>query len=60
MTLATEMFKVKHNLSPEIVINMFSKNEVCYNSRAHSEFILPNVKTVKFGAETIKFLGPKI
>ena len=31
-TLATKMFKGKHNLSPEIVINMFSKKEVCYNS----------------------------
>ena len=57
-TLAIEIYKVKHNLAPEIVSNMFYKREVCYNSRARSEFLLPNLKTVKFGTET--YVGPNI
>jgi len=59
--LAIEMFKVSKGLSPDIVDEIFIRNENNqYNTRNNSEFALPPVKTVYHGTETLSFLGPKI
>ena len=58
--LATEMFKVKHNLSPIFMKNVFSDSTNHYNLRNAPEFSTLNIHTVHYGTETISFRGPKI
>ena len=57
--LATEMFKVRNGLGPEILNDVFQINVSLYNLR-NSEFKTENVKTVHYGTESLSFLGPKI
>ena len=57
--LAMEMFKVKHNLSPVFMKNMFSDSTNQYNLRNAPEFGTVNIHTVHYGTETISFRGPK-
>ena len=57
--LATEMFKVRNGLAPEITNNVFQINPSVYNLR-NSEFKTENVKTVHYGTESLSFLGPRI
>ena len=58
--LATEMFKVKNNLSPVFMKNIFSEATNPYNLRNAPEFNTSNIQTVHNGTETISFRGPKI
>ena len=51
--LATEMYKIKNGLSPEIVANLFTPK-----TRGNSDFVIPHVKTVNRGIETIRYRGP--
>ena len=57
--LGTEMFKVKNNLSPVFMKNVFSNSTNPYNLRNMPEFGTSNVHTVHNGTETISFRGPK-
>ena len=36
------------------------KEQVHYNLRTQTDFKIPHVKTVNYGLESIRFLGPKI
>ena len=58
--LAIEMFKVFKNLSPPIISDLFEIRENNYNLRNYSYFLIPTVKTVYHGSESIKNLGPRI
>ena len=59
--LATEMFKIKNDMSPEIMTELFEqRNEHHYNLRNNLHFITPQIRTVYHGSESISFLGPKI
>ena len=58
--LATELYKDKNGFSPEIIKEIFTERDMRYNIRGQSDLILPNPKTVSFGTESVKFLGPKI
>ena len=59
--LATEMYKIKNNLSPPIIADLFEqRNEQHYNLRNWAQFSLPAIRTVYHGSESISFLGPKI
>ena len=51
--LAIEMYKVKNGLSPEIMANLFT-----LKSRGNGDFVIPQVKTVNRGVETIRYRGP--
>ena len=57
--LATEMFKVKNNLSPAFMKNVFPDSTNPYNLRNAPEFDSTNIHTVHNGTETISFRGPK-
>ena len=58
-SLAIELFKVIHNLSPEIMSEVFVvKSNLLYCSG--QTFETRNVRTVYNGLGTISFLGPKI
>ena len=59
--LATEMHKIKNDLSPLIDTELFEqRNEQHYDLRKNSQFTIPPIKTVYHGSESISFLGPKI
>ena len=51
--LAIEMYKVKNGLSPDIMANLFTLKE-----RGNGDFVIPQVKTVNRGIETIRYRGP--
>ena len=59
--LATEMYKIKNDLSPLIVRELFEqRNEQHYGLGKNSQFIIPPIRTVYHGSESISFLGSKI
>ncbi len=55
--LATEMFKIAKELEPEILRELFVFN---YNTRSDRTFHRPNVNTVHYGKNSIRYLGPII
>ena len=60
-SLAIELYKFLHGLSPSIMKNVFHFNtNIPYNLRSRSELYSRNPKTVKYGTETISYLAPKI
>ena len=58
--LATKMFKIYQNISPPIFSEIFHRRDINYNLRINSDFLMPNVRSVFHGSESISYLGPKI
>ena len=58
--LAIEMYKVKNELCPKITLAIFEEVTHPYNLRNGSICGSCKVKTVRYGTETITYLGPKI
>ena len=56
--LAVEMFKVKHNLSPAPVQEIFKLGNP-QNLRNDKDFQIQKARTVNNGVETIRYRGPK-
>ena len=60
-SLAIEIYKYLHGLSPAILNEVFKVNEtIPYDLRMRNELYARNPKTVRYGTETISFLSPKI
>ena len=57
--LAIEMYKVKHNISPEIMNNIFVRKENAYHLRSNPVWKIRAVKSVHNGTESLSFRGPK-
>ena len=59
--LATELFKVKNDLSPEIMkeIFVFQENET-YNLRSGNHLARKNIQTTQSGIESVSNLGAKL
>ena len=57
--LATEMFKIKHNIAPILLRELFPKYENTHNLRSNRYWQTSNVRTVGFGTETLIFRGQK-
>ena len=56
-----EMFKIKNNISPEIVSELSLQiRESQYNLWENQDFLQQSVRTVYQGTENISYLGPKI
>ena len=51
--LAIEMYKVKNNLCPKPFQNLFATRE-----RGNGDFVIPRVRTVNRGEETVRYRGP--
>ena len=49
------MYKVKHNHSPKPVQELFNPSQ----RRGNHEWAPPRTRTVNYGIETIRYLGPK-
>ena len=59
--IATEIFKAKNDLSPEIMKEVFELKEPSYSLRSkRNHFARENVKTTHYGIQSIKHLAPKI
>ena len=54
--VAIEMYKVKHDLSPPFMKEIFS--EVHRETRSGTSFLRPNVNTVKRGDRSLRSFGP--
>ena len=59
-TLAYEIFKVKQNMAPEILTEIFPQKESSYSLRNSTTLQGRSIKTVMYASETISSLGPKI
>ena len=58
---ATEMYRIYSGVAPEIVTEIFPlRPQGQYNVRSWSDFTLSIVRTVNYGIEGIRYLGPKI
>ena len=58
--LATEMYKVRNNISPPNIRNLFNEQTHKYSLRKEKIWENSNVHTVQWGIETITYRGPKI
>ena len=58
--LATEMYKIKNNISPVFMQNLFPASRNPYNMRVQPEFESFNILTAYNGSETISYRGPQI
>ena len=59
-TLAIGMFKVHTKTSPEIIQEVFLvKEQKNCNLRNQTDFVIPQVKSVNYGLETIRVLDQK-
>ena len=58
--LAIEMYIVKDELCPKILLDLFKEVTHPYNLRNDLICGSYKVKTVRYGRETITYLGPKI
>ena len=59
-TPAYEIFKIKKNMAPEILTEIFPQNESNYSLRNSAALQGRSIKTIMYGSETISSLGPKI
>ena len=58
--LATEMFKVKNNIAPEIMKELFAPKTSSYDLGNNNSLKRRKVKSVWHGTESVSYLGPKI
>ena len=59
--LVTEIYKVKHGIAPEIMKDIFELQNPSYNLRSTcNQFRRENIKTVHYGLQSVRYLGPKI
>ena len=58
--LVTKLYKVKSNMAPEILNEIFQNRTSSYNLRTNSSFADRPVHSVYHGTESLSFLGPKI
>ena len=57
---ATEIFKIKQGISPEIAKDISQERSLPYNLRNNVNFTTYNVHTVTYGIDSIRHLGPRI
>ena len=54
------MFKVKNNIAPEIMKELFAPKMTSYHLRNNNSFKRRRVKSGWNGTESVSYLGPKI
>ena len=58
--LLIEIFKVKMKLAPKIMKEVFDFIECRYPLRSELSFKARNIRTVRYGTETVAFVGSRI
>ena len=59
-TLAIELYKVYNNISQTIFGELFTINNNGYYLRSKSDFVIPQIRTVLKGSNSIRYFGPII
>ena len=59
-TLCSELYKVYHNISQTVFSDLFIRNHINYNLRSQSDFVIPQIKTVYNGTNSLRYFGPII
>ena len=54
------MYKILNGISPDIVQDIFETKSNYYNIRNAPTFSSRNIKTVRYGLQTISYMVPKI
>ena len=57
--LAIEMYKIKNQISPIPIQKLLTVKEYQYDLRNKNTWVSDNIRTVKYGSETISNMGPK-
>ena len=57
--LATEIFKIKNNMAPKILSEIFKNRTSSHNLRKNSRFYVRKVHSFYHGTKSLSFLGPK-
>ena len=58
--LAIEMFKVKNKIAPTPLQNLFEERDISHTLRNQTTWVIPKMRTVHYGTETIRYRGPLI
>ena len=58
--LALEMYKVAKGLAPTAISSLFLQCSNSRHTRSQSDFWIPQVHTVYFGQNSVRYLGPLI
>ena len=58
-TLMIEIFKTQNNMNPSFMNEIFRERVNMHNLRNNNELVLPRIKTVNFGSESIRYRGPQ-
>ena len=59
-SLAAELFKIKGNLSNNIMYNIFQTRKINYNLRSQTDFASICVNTNKFGLNSLRYFASKV
>ena len=59
-SLAIELYKIKENLSNEIMSSIFPPRLIKYNLRTQSDFFRNSVNSSKYGLNSIRFFASKV
>ena len=54
------MYKILNGLSPNIIQDIFETKSNYYKTRNAPAFSSRNIKTVRYGSQTISYMAPKI
>ena len=58
--LPIELYKVKHNLSNQVISELFNLRNINYEFRSQADFELGPRYTTAYGLQSLKYLAPKI
>ena len=59
-TLCIELYKVFSGQSQMIFSDLFERKNIKYNLRSQADFVIPQVKSVYKGSNSLRYLGPII
>ena len=55
-----ELYKAYNNISQTVLSDLFIRNHINYNLRSQSDFVIPQIKTVYNGTNSLRYFGPII
>ena len=58
--LAIELYISKNNFSCQLMLGLFQRREVNYNTRSQKDFSLRSINTSSYGLKSLRYLAPKI
>ena len=59
-TLMIDIFRTQNNRNPSFMNEIFRERVNMYSLRNNNELVLPRIKTVNFGSESIRYRRPQL